>query len=200
MVVLETKINLHIVYLFAFFLISCSNTNESFLELENCVNDKLIIKLNSYNNIDNTNSIIDKFSLFDTIANFENQLIEQKILLGKTKKDYQKLIIKLKELENFKSDKRVIDNNHFLDYISNDISTMNLLYDECPNEVGLSSEIKKRYFEIFEEGYPTIDILNKLIRMEDFENSVFRKSVCYLVFIHLKVDKSSSEGESPPKF
>ena len=80
MVVLKTKFNLHIIFIF-FFLSSCSNTNESFLELESCANNKLISKLNSYNNIDSNDSIINKFSLFDTIANFENQLINQKLLL-----------------------------------------------------------------------------------------------------------------------
>lgn len=199
---LETKIDLYIIYLFSFFLISCSNTSESFLELESCVNDKLISKLNSYNNIDNTDDIINKFSLFDTIAGFENQLIKQKLLLGKTRKDYLKLIVKLEESEDIKSNyKKVVDNNRFLDYISNDITTTNFLYDRCPNEVGLSNNIKNTYFEIFNEGYPTIDILNKLIRMKDFENNIFRKSICYLVFIHLKFDKANNEGKSsPPKF
>ncbi len=200
MVVLKTKINLYIIFTF-FFLSSCSNTNESFLELESCANNKLISKLNSYNNIDSNDSIINKFSLFDTIENFENQLINQKLLLGKTKEDYLKLIIKLEESEDLKSHyKKLVDNNRFLDYISNDITTMNFLYDKCPNEVGLSSNIKNIYFEIFKEGYPTIDILNKLIKMRDFENSVFRKSICYLVFIHLKFDKVNSKEKSPPKF
>lgn len=202
MVVLETKINLHIIFILFFFLNSCSNIDESFLELESCTNDKLISKLNSYKNINNTdNSIINEFSLFDTIGSFENQLINQKLLLGKTKEDYLKLIVKLEESKDLKSHyEKLSDNNRFLDYISNDITTMNFLYDKCPNEVGLSSSIKNIYFEIFKEGYPTIDILNKLIRMKDFENSIFRKSICYLVFIHLKFNKANSEEKPPPKF
>jgi hypothetical protein len=191
----QIKINSFIAYIFSFLLISCLNTSKSFLELESCVNEKLVDKINSYNNFDNANGIIDnKLSLFNSIANFENQLIQQKLLLGKTQEDYLKLIIKLEELKELKSYfKNIIDDNLFLDHLSNDFATMSFLYDVCPREVGLSNDIRNVYFEIFKEGYPTTDILNKLIRRKDFNNEVFRKSICYLIFVHCKYENKSNE-------
>ena len=177
-----SKIKNIIFFILGVMIFSCNDNSKSFIEFENCINTKITNRINIKSSIYNSINY-NKISLSDSISVFENKLIDEGILLGKNQNDYHELIKKLTHNKIELIKEITIKNSGFLNYISNDITTMNFMFDNCPIEAKLSSKIRKKYFEIFKKGYPTKEILYGLIEMNEFQNEVFRNSINYLIFI-----------------
>lgn len=176
---------------------NCNTSDSKFLDLKNCINEKISYKITNDKNI----FINNKDIFFNIVSNYERQLIKEKLLLGTDKKSYLELITRLKDEKIIKEIyNKTIDDSPTLNYITDDITTTLWVYDTCPKESNIPNNVRNIYFEIFRQGYPSLETIKKLIMLDEFKNEIFRLSIDNLIFIHIKYHQSMVKRKAPPKF
>ena len=133
----------------------------------------------------------ENFSVFDTIKEFENYLIDSGLLKDVTKKSYDTLIKKELSAKEIDHIKIYVKNNlkSFFE-INDDGASFITLYNNCPSTiVRMSKEmsdefypIKKIYDKVIAEMYPEVCILKELSDKTDFNNEVSRLMLCNLIY------------------
>lgn len=192
------KLSLFSLFLFSFSLLNCQNVDKRNYEkaLKECINEKAVKQTNAVLILDTTQKkpyTLSNFDFFDTIQNFERDLINEKLLKSKSKEAYQELLRNLEDEKEYrKKYDRLKRNNKFLFYASKDMGIYSFLYSECPKKIYKQTKSKEllnvlnRYDNFELHGGPTIRDLKELTTISDFEkNEVVRLSTANAIFLYM---------------
>lgn len=178
-----------IAFLLYFSVCSCISPKKGMnfpTEIRHCVENRLNEKTEKLNL---STSDVD---FYKEIKKFEEVLLERKLLNNKKQESYEDLLEKIKSGEDF-SKEFVNIKNHLptFTFLNTDITIYMNLYSNCPSIIldekkdNTLYKLKLSYDEIIRTGYPTIENIENIAKLTDFNNEDSRLPLTNLIYLNL---------------
>jgi hypothetical protein len=191
-------------------LIGCAakkdRTNEN---LKECINEQILSSVNSIQEFAGA-ELSDKsnFDFFDTIADFEEKLISNNILKGRTKQDYEDLISDLSK-NKISTDliEKLYDQYSFLAFISGTAVISTSIYNYCPLTIVKKDKSRRvaQNKDIFDKiqmkGFMDFTPeLREYNTITDHKSDVERLQLSYLIYTYFNTHYWNRNERKEPTF
>jgi len=181
------------------FVLSCRSQNsvsDYTVALKDCVNRTAGERINWLSKFsDEKPEGTVKLDFYDSIADFENGLIKYGLLIDKERQSYSGLISRLRE-GLIPKEAYLKLKNTFPTFVEiNSLIGPSAMYENCPLNVLQTDVLNKEklasfkliYDKINYVGHPSVDIVNEVFNITDFQNDIERLSLCNLIYFNLLV-------------